>query len=52
MAFLRDKYHKNGDFDKYKLLRNKSNSEIRKSKKNFFNNAINESEDTITFGKI
>ena len=45
MIFERDKCHKKRQFDKYKLLRNRVTSAIRKCKKNFFNNAINEKKD-------
>lgn len=46
MIFERDKCHKNKQFEKYKVLRNKVTAAIRKSKRNFFNNAINEKTDS------
>ena len=40
----RDKCHKNKNFIQYKILRNKATSFIRKSKINFFNQAIKENK--------
>ena len=41
----RDHCHKTKQFEKYKVLRNKVTSAIKKSKKNFFNSAINQKKD-------
>ncbi len=40
----RDKCRKTGNIDQYKILRNKVTSMIKKSKKNFFNNAIKDNK--------
>ena len=45
LIFERDKCHRNRQFEQYKILRNKVTSAIRKSKRNFFNNAINDKKD-------
>ena len=42
----RDKLHKQGKMEEYKVLRNKINAMIKKSNKNVFNNAIQDSKST------
>ena len=43
----RDYYHKKQDWENFKLWRNKTKSLIRTAKKAFFENAINENNETI-----
>ena len=47
-SYIRDRdYHKqNGNFDKYKILRNKIRTLIKRSKRDFFNKAIKENKDS------
>ena len=47
-SYIRDRdYHKqNGNFDKYKILRNKTRTLIKRSKRDFFNKAIKENKDS------
>ena len=42
--FKRDKLHHDKKYDEYRILRNKITSMIKKSKKNFYNNAIKENK--------
>ena len=42
----RDKLHKQGKMEEYKVLRNKINAMMKKSKKNVFNNAIKDGKST------
>ena len=44
--YQRNKCHKNGLFDQSKVLRNKTASLIRKSKRNYFNKAIEDNRTT------
>ena len=46
LMYQRNKCHKNGLFDHIKVLRNKIASLTRKSKRNFFNNAIEDNRTT------
>jgi hypothetical protein len=48
---IRDYYHNVGKYDQYKLLRNKIPSMIKKSKRDFFNNAIKNNQDPAFFWK-
>ena len=44
--YERDKCHRNGKFNEYKSLRNKTTALIKKSKKAFFNQAIKENKNS------
>ena len=44
--YQRNKCHKNGLFDQFKVLRNKIASLITKSKRNYFNKAIEDNRTT------
>jgi len=46
LMYQRNKCHKKGLFDHIKVLRNKIASLTRKSKRNFFNNAIEDNRTT------
>ena len=49
--FERDKLKKNREFVKYKIMRNKVTSLIKKSKKNFYNKAVTEKKNTTFIWK-
>ena len=45
MIFQRNKFHQDGNFEQYKILRNKVTATIKRHKRNFFNKAIQENKD-------
>ena len=53
LMYQRNKCHKNGLFDQSKVLRNKTASLIRKSKRNYFKKAIEDNRTLrVCFGEI
>ena len=48
---LRDTYHKNKDWENYKIWRNKTTAMIKTSKQNYFTEAIIQNKDTKTLWK-
>ena len=50
--YQRNKCHKNGLFDQFKVLRNKIASLIRKSKRNNFNKQLKIIEQRVSLGEI
>jgi len=53
LMYQRNKCHKNGLFDLFKVLRNKISSLIRKSKRNYFKKAIEDNRTLrVCFGEI
>ena len=49
--FDRDHFHNIKDWDNYKLLRNKTTALIRKSKKEYYNNAVKNGTSTTNIWK-